>query len=191
MGRHRWTARFRVEECLALDVESVRRAGVFRSAPGAVFTSSWIDATGGGLGSIEYSVVQNQPDCLAIRIRRQYARLESSLRFVDECLIQIASTRPRFGGRRLWFMCPVLRDGKPCGKLAGRLYLPPGEEVFACRHCHNLTYRSVQTHDQRKYDLARDPTALGAALRSKDLRRAFLGVQALPLHVREMQKRGW
>lgn len=186
MGRHRWTNRFTVEECLALDVESVRCAGVFRSAPGAVFTSSWLNSAGEGLGSIAYSVVQNEPDCLAVRIRRQYARLESSLRLVDECVILFATTRPHLGGRRFWFRCPVLRDGKQCGNLAGRLYLPPGEQVFACRACHNLTYRSAQEHDQRKYDLARDPVALRALFHAalngpnaKRAQQASLGIGAL------------
>jgi len=81
-----------------------------------------------------------------------------------------------------------LREGKPCGKLAGRLYLPPGQQIFACRLCHNLTYRSVQRHDQRKYDLARDPTALRAALHSKDLRQALLSVGGLALLVKWCRK---
>jgi hypothetical protein len=181
MGRHRWTSRFTVEECLPLDVESVRDAGVLGSALGSVCTSSWISGSGEGLGSIECSVVRNQPDCLAVHIRRQYARLESVLRLVDECMIPIATTRPHLGGRRFWFRCPVVRDGKPCGKLAGRLYLPPEEQVFACRICHNLTYKSAQQHDQRKYDLARNPTALGAVLQSKNLRQASLGIGGLVL----------
>ena len=41
-------------------------------------------------------------------------------------------------GERLWFSCPR------CHKLADKLYLPPGANVFLCRTCHDLSYRSRQ-----------------------------------------------
>lgn len=39
------------------------------------------------------------------------------------------------GGVRWWFICPA----KGCGKRVAFLY---GGRIFACRHCHNLAYRS-------------------------------------------------
>jgi hypothetical protein len=32
---------------------------------------------------------------------------------------------------------------KKCGRCVAALYLPAGARIFACRHCHNLTYESV------------------------------------------------
>ena len=66
-------------------------------------------------------------------------------------------------------------------KRVGRLYLTPGQRIFRCRRCYHLTYRSAQTHDQRKYDLARNPVALEAALRSKQPSRVCLGIGAFGL----------
>ena len=37
-----------------------------------------------------------------------------------------------------------------------KLYRPPGSNIFACRRCHNLTYRCVQEHDKR-LDLVNAP----------------------------------
>jgi hypothetical protein len=44
-------------------------------------------------------------------------------------------TRSQQGGRRPWFLCPVPR----CRRRVALLY---GGAIFACRHCHNLTYAS-------------------------------------------------
>jgi hypothetical protein len=38
-----------------------------------------------------------------------------------------------------------------------KLYRPPGSNVFACRQCHDLTYRCVQQHDKRLDWLVRAP----------------------------------
>ena len=73
----------------------------------------------------------------------------------------------------------------------GRLYLPPGQKVFACRHCYYLTYRSAQEHDQRVYRLARNPLLIAAVMQSTDLVWGRLGVSALLLGLRRSRKRGW
>jgi hypothetical protein len=58
--------------------------------------------------------------------------------------VDLAATRPRFGGQRWWFVCPLGEKDKPCERRAGKLYLPPGARYFGCRRCHNLTYTSSQ-----------------------------------------------
>jgi len=120
----------------------------------------------------------------------QNSLFPASLRLPGDYLIPITTTRPPIGGVRYWFRCPVEHDRKPCGRRVKKLYLPP-EQVFGCRECHDLTYRSIQKHDNRVAKLARDPEALDAALKSENLRRAGLGIDALMLHVKEMQKHAW
>lgn len=72
----------------------------------------------------------------------------------------LVRTRPHFGGVRWWFRCQ-------CGLRVGRLYLPPsGIPVFACRMCHDLTYRSSQTHNSRFDELRRRPDVALEQLRS-------------------------
>jgi hypothetical protein len=46
-----------------------------------------------------------------------------------------------FGGKRPWLIC------MDCGRRVGVIYLRV--KKFACRHCHDLTYRSCQESDSR------------------------------------------
>jgi hypothetical protein len=59
--------------------------------------------------------------------------------------VGILSTPCHYGGLRWWFCCP----GEGCERTTARLYLPMEKPNFACRTCHNLTYQSVQEHDNR------------------------------------------
>lgn len=55
-------------------------------------------------------------------------------------IVRLTSTPLPWGGLRYWFTCP----NTTCGQRVRMLYLPPGGKYFACRHCYNLTYKSVQ-----------------------------------------------
>jgi hypothetical protein len=46
--------------------------------------------------------------------------------------LSLDTTPCNYGGRRVWFICPQ------CGRRVAILYGTP----FACRHCHQLDYRS-------------------------------------------------
>ena len=56
--------------------------------------------------------------------------------------IQLTATKPNFGGQRWWFVCP--NDGTR----ATKLYLPPGQQTFACRKAYGLTYQSCRESGQ-------------------------------------------
>lgn len=64
--------------------------------------------------------------------------------------VSLTATRPRFGGSRWWFICPIVVNGRPCSRRVGKLYLPPGGRYFGCRRCYRLTYASCQ--ESRKFD---------------------------------------
>jgi hypothetical protein len=64
--------------------------------------------------------------------------------------IRLTTTRPRFGGLRWWFLCPLVTWGRACERRVGKLHLPPHGRYFGCRQCHALTYTSCQ--ESRKYD---------------------------------------
>jgi hypothetical protein len=174
MGRHRWTNRLTVEDCpLRLCVESFHRAGAFACPPGTISTLKWTGPGDEWLGRLECRIDHSGPTGLAIYIRQQCAQISAP---VDEQTIPVTTVRPPLGGKRFWFVCS-------CGQRAGRLYLPPGQQVFRCRHCHYLTYRSAQTQDKRRYALARDPMALRAALCSENPHEFMLGLRAVPLSI--------
>jgi hypothetical protein len=188
MGRHRWTNRLTVEDCYALDVESLHRSGTFACPPGTVCTTCWGDSCGGIEAMLGFVVVVNPCGGLVLSIDPDLGNIHPAFKLPGKYLVPIATTRPHLGGKRYWFRCPALRDEKPCGKMVGRLYLPPGGQLFACRHCYDLTYKSAQQHDQRKYNLAMYPMALDAILGdigsgsiAKRLMRAKLGLGGLAL----------
>ena len=58
--------------------------------------------------------------------------------------VRLVTTRPTYGGRRWWFLCPLARnDGGPPRRVA-KHYLPPGGTYFGSRQAYGLTYTSCQ-----------------------------------------------
>ncbi len=58
--------------------------------------------------------------------------------------IDLQTTPTPWGALRYWLTCPA------CGRRVGKVYLPQGDHVFACRLCHDLAYRSNQ--EQHEFD---------------------------------------
>lgn len=54
--------------------------------------------------------------------------------------VPLVSTKCYFGGRRYWFLCPLVINGVSCNRRVGVLY--KCGRYFGCRHCHRLTYKS-------------------------------------------------
>lgn len=169
-----------VEQCRALIVEAMQRDGVFASPSGTRWTINWLDEYGNRNACLDYCVARSEG--LWLHLSRQMHDGPYRTELSGEQRIGITSTRPHFAGKRYWFMCD-------CGKRVGRLYLPPGQQVFRCRVCHNLIYRSAREHDARVYRLARDPVAWSAALDDRKLGRKLLGVSAFTLWL-QLQREG-
>jgi hypothetical protein len=55
---------------------------------------------------------------------------------------------------------------RDCIRRVRKVYMPPGRTNFACRTCHNLTYRSSQEHDKWIDFFRRNPEVLDAAVRA-------------------------
>lgn len=58
--------------------------------------------------------------------------------------VRVVWTDCALGGQRAWWQCPAVR----CGRRVAVLY---GGGIYACRHCHNLAYR---TQREQAYDRA-------------------------------------
>jgi hypothetical protein len=85
------------------------------------------------------------------------AFIDSSVIELNGQAIQLTTTKCKYGGERVWFLCPA------CRKRVGTIYRRPLAELFLCRHCLNLTY------DLRRYHRSRQESAVKAlsALRYK------------------------
>jgi hypothetical protein len=61
--------------------------------------------------------------------------------------VQLTTTPCNYGGVRYWFICPLVKNGQPCGRQVGVLY--KAGDYFGCRHCYELTYSSK--NENRRY----------------------------------------
>jgi hypothetical protein len=152
-----------VEECLRLDANSMTRQGALR--PGLWRpdgTWRWSRGTGREeqTVSIGYEVGTTDPAWPWLRLFYTFLPTRERIDY----RVSLQTTRPRFGGLRWWFTCPLTLNGAGCGRRVGKLYLPPGARYFGCRVCHKLTYRSAQEHDKRVDALRRNPEALLALM---------------------------
>ena len=125
-----------VENCLALDVNRLRRDGCLK--PGWIGTRRWM---------------QDGKEAARIGLRAEEGRVQLSYRVqVDrgewqdiEESIPLMWQPCRFGGRRPYFVCPGVVNGVPCRRRVEKLY-KVGRD-FLCRHCHGLSYGS-QSEDR-------------------------------------------
>lgn len=93
----------------------------------------WTDVqTGEKTSSIGYESCTTDPENMYLRL---YYTLTGTGQKVDY-KIKLVTTRPRYGGKRFWFICPYK------GKRVAKLYLPYGAIYFASRHAYGLKYAS-------------------------------------------------
>ena len=89
-------------------------------------------------------------------------------------VIRLVSTSPYFGGKRWWFLCPIVRrDGRPPHRVA-KLHLPRGALYFGSRRAYGLTYKSCRESGQFRAlygriaaEIGTDPATVRAALKRK------------------------
>ena len=125
-GSGRQGGRPTVEDCLTLDINKLLRDRCLVPGRWMGGVLRWtVVGTGRELASVGYSA--DLADPAAARMRLYFGRGEGEARREHVCTVRLTTTRPRYGGRRWWFACPV--SGRRCGKL----HIPPGAGTFAAR----------------------------------------------------------
>jgi hypothetical protein len=148
-GRWGWhDKKTTVEECLTLSAGKLARDGIIAESPG----SGWLwwsnTATGAQTASAGYSR-EIDGDSVVLRLRYTVTRRDGGSAGIEEP-IRLQTTPSAVGRRRWWLTCPLIVNGRSCGRRVGKLYLPPGARYFGCRDCHDLTYASCQ--ESHRYD---------------------------------------
>ena len=186
MGRYPWSNRWTVEECRSLSISELVRVGLFEKGPGHFWTYRWRNLVGEERGSIGYWLRRRSSGDLYLQL--QYANTDglTGEKTDMDYTIDLVTTPCNFGGVRYWFICPFVKNWKPCGRRVGKLYLPPGAKYFGCRHCYNLTYRCQKEHDKRLDGLLKNPGLLEQRLEVGDPRAASL---ALRVFLKILEKR--
>jgi hypothetical protein len=140
--RWRWhEKKSTVEECLVLDIFGFTRKGLI-SNQNCNGTITWQELYSDASSSITFRVDNSNTHSRILRL---------DFMMGNQAIHQtmgIKSSLSRSRGFRWWFSCPLAVDDEYCGRLVRKLYLPPGEIYFGCRHCHNLAYRKSQEHDK-------------------------------------------
>jgi hypothetical protein len=191
MGRPRWTNRLTVEGCDALDIGHLVRAGVFDADPRSLCAFSWKDSGDMPISSVTFRVFPDRTGALAVHFYHTVATTTSGPAWIQQQIVQITTTKCNFGGVRRWFRCSLIKDGYPCKRRVRTLYSTPREKMFGCKQCHNLTYRSAQTHDNRINRLLKLPAAdFNQILETGTYRQKLLAVRASTALLLRMQKKG-
>lgn len=123
-GRH--GGKRTTDEEWVLDIRQVQRAG--RLTPGQSFSWQW--SRNGKL--VAYINLHSGVD----RVTLDYKMRDRGGEWVNmNYSVRLSWTSCTYGGQRAWWLCPVLG----CGRRVAVLF---SGNVFACRHCHQLVYRS-------------------------------------------------
>jgi len=118
-------------ECLKLDVDEF--TDVLDPDTSVSGTCRW--GEGDDAPAISWSTIDDVRD---EAIRLEYTVRDDGEHHEKQYPIWIERTECNFGGTRPWWTCP----DPGCSERVGTLYLPPGEELFCCRHCHDFGYTS-------------------------------------------------
>jgi len=89
---------------------------------------------GRGSGSISYAAKMHERGLE--RLELAFTRTQQAEPKEIRQTVRLTNTRPNYGGKRWWMLCPVN------GKRVGKLYLPSGGDIFASRSAWQLGYQS-------------------------------------------------
>ena len=153
-GRYprRGIAKTTVDRCRVLDVNDLNREGLL--APGASGTATWTRTRDGEeeeVASIGYRRTSMPEGEDALTIYYTITRRDDETERV-EYRAPLTYTECNFGGERPWFVCPGIVNDTACERRVGKLYKPPGADLFLCRHCHDLAYESSQKSGKPFYE---------------------------------------
>ena len=125
------------EQMLRINIFWLKNHGYFPKGGG------WIG------GNLSWSWGEEPSGSIGIRVTtgtENYARLNythtdswSGEKSEMDYQVRLVTTPCRFGGKRYWFICPLVRNGISCNRRVGVLF---GGKYFGCRHCYDLAYNA-------------------------------------------------
>lgn len=123
------------EESLRIDIAWMVRTG--RAVPGSTVWGNLSWTCGGEpSGNVSYTCDMSNPDHHTLELRFTVTRRSTGEAKDYRQRIRLSYTVPHFGGKRWWMHCPVT------GERVGKLYCPPGADLFASRKAYRIGYRS-------------------------------------------------
>ena len=139
MGRYYLDAKTTVEQATQLSIFKLKEFGLLRGY--AATTLTWTRRLSGKKSSIGITVDVEEDEPYA-KVNYTITSHHTGEKTDYDYKINLTTTPCYFGGVRYWFLCPFSRNGIPCGRRVGTLYLVPDRDYFGCRYCHDLSYES-------------------------------------------------
>lgn len=138
MGRYYWDKKTEVEDVKRIEIWWLKKHSYL--SPGLRYgTVSWTSGWSGQQSSIG---IRSDIRYQGSSINFNYSQTDRTTGEKEDFdyRVNLVTTPCRFGGKRFWFICPLVKNGQLCGRRVGVLY--KGGDYFGCRHCYDLTYRS-------------------------------------------------
>lgn len=144
-----------VEDGLTISLPMMMQHGWVRDGQTGQGSQYW-SRNGTRFASIGHSFDMREPNSAWLKLTFRWTPYGGEARDVKQH-IPLVSTRPNYGGRRWWMLCPIT-DSR-----VGKLHLPPGGGVFASRKAWRLGYQSQRNahHDRSLENLFRLQRKLG------------------------------
>ena len=145
-GSGRQSSRPTVEEALTIDLGLLLRRGWVRDGAAAEGGALYWSSNDEVVASMSQSYDLTGPNRAHLTLTYALSRRDTLPENVNQ-RITLVCTRPTFGGRRWWMICPI------SGQRVAKLHLPPGGDRFASRLAWRLTYQSQRAaRDYRAFD---------------------------------------
>jgi hypothetical protein len=141
-----WDTKPQVERCHSLEATRFAHWGIIE--PGSRWSGSisWRDRdTDEVRSAIAVEAAAHEDGTGLVRLNYTLTRSDGEPEPLDYT-VQLVCIRRHFGGRQWYFLCPLARNGVPCGRRVAKLYRR--DRYFGCRACHGLAYRSSQEAHQ-------------------------------------------
>jgi len=165
-GRAVWNRKNRVDEARSIDIIDLQKENVFSKGPGMIWASSW-SRNGKVVASISYRVEGGENGPSGLRLMYTITDNNSGEKNDYDYTIPVVSTPCNYGGKRWWYICPLIVNGRSCRRRCRIVYMPTGSEYFGCRECHQLTYESRQRHRENFYEQFEKPYKTAHAAHEK------------------------
>src|SRR3989344_9468487 len=108
----------------------------------------WTYGMSGNESSISFTITTNGSEGDNIKLQYTHTNRQTDEKENMDYRVELATTPCRYGGKRYWFICPLSKNGRYCGRRVGVLF--GIGKWFGCRHCGDLTYASRKVSGRLK-----------------------------------------
>jgi hypothetical protein len=137
MGRYYFSKRSEAEGLKRIDMVRLKQLGYLSGYSNGLI--QWTDGRGEEVGSVNFYInISNENPYAHISYTQTHNTTGEKKEFDYE--VKVVSTPCHYGGKRWWFICPLVKGGVPCGRRVRVLY--KDGDHFGCRKCYNIAYNS-------------------------------------------------